>query len=349
MTDLVSSANIPNSGPAELQGEIQKEGGRYIRHVSKLPPNQALSPKDVAIQTQVETFYAEIDKLSREKEQLAERIVQLIARSRARLDCDLSRVLTLQGEPDHSIPANYYYGASRNPVTQLNESLRSAIAVVETPSTPVSVPQGAPPLKSAFCSSLPIETVPLTAFATVFRPCTRIPSPTRASSKFRIGFATCFALPQNAVWPRRRRRRGQSSSPARPPSQFLLFPLAVGWPHDLGCPNRFTRRRLHRDEDGGLRHLWVQRQMKMPKARTISKKTRWTTVETQRTRNCTASARSSLTERCVFGSLACISRPAEDSERPHLPRVYESGGGSEGRAGARFALSSSHTRFALAR
>ena len=58
--------------------------------------------------------------------------------------------LALQGEPAQVEPAPgyYYYGASRNPVAHLNESLRSAIAIPETPVTPVVPAQAGPPQKS---------------------------------------------------------------------------------------------------------------------------------------------------------------------------------------------------------
>lgn len=134
---------------SELHGEIQKEGAKYIRHSLRAPPNQSLSAKDSAIPTMIRTHFAEIDRLGQEKEQLAQRVVQLVARAQARLDRDLSRILTLQGEPQlDPTPAYYYYGASRNPVAQLNESLRSAISVPEIPSTPVAPAQSGPPQKS---------------------------------------------------------------------------------------------------------------------------------------------------------------------------------------------------------
>lgn len=139
----------------DLHNEIQKEGGKYIRHSLRSPPNQPLSTKDQAIPTMVQAHFAEIDTLSQEKQQLAERAVQLIARAQARLDRDLTKILTLQGEPQMDpTPAFYYYGASRNPVAQLNESLRSAIAIPETPTTPIPAPQTGPPPKSTSRRSL---------------------------------------------------------------------------------------------------------------------------------------------------------------------------------------------------
>ena len=138
---------------SELHSEIQKEGSKYIRHSLRAPPNQPLSAKDTAIPALIRSHFAEIDKLGHEKEQLAQRVAQLVARAQARLDRDLNRVLTLQGEPQlDPTPAYYYYGASRNPVAQLNESLRSAISIPEIPTTPTPSTQSGPPQKSAYSS-----------------------------------------------------------------------------------------------------------------------------------------------------------------------------------------------------
>ena len=133
----------------ELHNEIQKEGAKYVRHSLRSAPGQPLSGKDIAIPSAVSRHFAEIDQLGFEKEQLAQRVVQLVARAQARLDRDLGRMLALQGEPPvDPTPAFYYYGASRNPVAQLNESLRSAITIPEPPAPPVSAVQAGPPQKS---------------------------------------------------------------------------------------------------------------------------------------------------------------------------------------------------------
>lgn len=87
-----------------------------------------------------------LSALSDEKVALASRIVELLSRKRARLEYDLGRVLVLQGETD---PAAIFAGAAlstpvsasalgvgtagyvlggRNPVAQINESLRNAFA-----------------------------------------------------------------------------------------------------------------------------------------------------------------------------------------------------------------------------
>ena len=147
--------NHSRSAPPELLAEIQKESAKYVRHSLRSAPNQPLSAKDSSIPTAVQANYVEIDKLSDEKERLAERIVQLVARARTKLDCDLSKMLVLQGEPELATQPGYYYGATvRNPVAQLNESLRAAASLPDLPATPSSASQGGPPQKSQSFSIL---------------------------------------------------------------------------------------------------------------------------------------------------------------------------------------------------
>ena len=95
----------PHVSPTELLQEIQKEGAKYVRHSFRTASNQALSAKDTAIPSMIQAHYDEVDKLTREKESLAERIVQLVMRTKARLDCDLNRILVLQGEGDLAVQA----------------------------------------------------------------------------------------------------------------------------------------------------------------------------------------------------------------------------------------------------
>lgn len=138
----------------ELQQEIQKESAKYIRHSlrgSSATPPQPLSAKDLTIPQVLDSSYAEISRLGSEKEALAQRLVALIARARARLDHDLSKVLVLQGEPESGMQTNYYFGASRNPVQQINESLRNAITIPEAPASPV-VNMSSTPLQKSACA-----------------------------------------------------------------------------------------------------------------------------------------------------------------------------------------------------
>ncbi|OBZ70433.1 Chromatin modification-related protein png1 [Grifola frondosa] len=97
----------------ELQQEMQKESAKYIRHSMRS---------------------SEIMTLAEEKEALAQQLVRLIERARARLDYDLNRVLVLQGD-EQALQASYSLGSSaRNAVQQMTESLRNAIAIPDAPS-----------------------------------------------------------------------------------------------------------------------------------------------------------------------------------------------------------------------
>ncbi|KAJ7770867.1 hypothetical protein DFH07DRAFT_735248 [Mycena maculata] len=142
----------------ELQQEIDKDSSRYLRHslrasnstsssssVSPSPAtSRAPSPKSALIPAKISAAYAEINEISAEKINLAQRIIDLVSRTRARLESDLNKVRVLQGEiPDQSIMSRtrtpsvsdsplvnveVYSGASRNPASQISESLRTALA-----------------------------------------------------------------------------------------------------------------------------------------------------------------------------------------------------------------------------
>src|SRR6185369_8529218 len=78
---------------SELQQEIDKDSSRYIRHSLKAsnsvppsPSSRAPSPKDSAIPGRIEAAYADINKLTAEKCVLAQTLIDLITRTRARLD-----------------------------------------------------------------------------------------------------------------------------------------------------------------------------------------------------------------------------------------------------------------------
>jgi chromatin modification-related protein YNG2 len=109
-----------------------------------------LSTKDEQIPQKIDQSYAEVDKLAQEKIQLSERLGILIQRARTRLDYDLRRVLILQGD-DPGQPA--FVSTSRNPIQEMNDSLRLAIAesspIVPTPPVVLSTVQ-APAQKSTF-------------------------------------------------------------------------------------------------------------------------------------------------------------------------------------------------------
>jgi chromatin modification-related protein YNG2 len=137
-------------GISELLQEITKENSRYIRH-SLRSGATPLSTKDEQIPQKIDQSYAEVDKLAQEKIQLADRLGTLIQRARTRLDYDLRRVLILQGE-DPGQPA--FVSTSRNPVQEMNDNLRLAIAesspIVPPPPVVLSTTTQAPTQKSTF-------------------------------------------------------------------------------------------------------------------------------------------------------------------------------------------------------
>ena len=167
---LIHRSSINNK---DLHQEIQKEGSKYIRHTlrnvqafqTQQQQQQQQQPqtsnggttspvptkeKDAHLPSKIQASYAEIDKLALEKLELAQRIVELITRARARLDHDLGKVLALQGEVlDGGLGLGLGLGmglglglgnglgggvggsftlGGRNPVNQINESLRNAFA-----------------------------------------------------------------------------------------------------------------------------------------------------------------------------------------------------------------------------
>ncbi|KAF8501737.1 hypothetical protein F5888DRAFT_1265033 [Russula emetica] len=144
----------------ELLLEITKETSRYIRH-SLRSGATPLSTKDEQIPQKIDQSYTEVDKLAQEKIELAERLGILIQRARTRLDYDLRRVLILQGE-DPGQPA--FVSTSRNPVQEMNDNLRLAIAesppIIPQPPVVLSTTQ-APTQKSTFCPPLPHNHPPL--------------------------------------------------------------------------------------------------------------------------------------------------------------------------------------------
>jgi chromatin modification-related protein YNG2 len=129
-----------------------------------------LSTKDEQIPQKIDQSYAEVDKLAQEKILLADRLGTLIQRARTRLDYDLRRVLILQGE-DPGQPA--FVSTSRNPVQEMNDNLRLAIAESSpiVPPPPVVLSTTQPPTqKSTFCLLTPFPShrlVGLTSVASV--------------------------------------------------------------------------------------------------------------------------------------------------------------------------------------
>ena len=130
--------------------EITKETSRYIRH-SLRSGTAPLSTKDEQIPQKIDQNYAEVDRLAQEKLKIAERLGFLIQRARTRLDYDLRRVLILQGD-DPGQPA--FVSTSRNPVQEINDNLRLAIAETTpiVPPAPVVLPAAQAPAQKSACA-----------------------------------------------------------------------------------------------------------------------------------------------------------------------------------------------------
>jgi hypothetical protein len=162
----VHDVAAPALRATEIQAEIQRETGKYIRHslrsangstpgstnntnANNGTPN-APSPKDAAIPAKVAADYAAIDALAIEKTALAQRLVTLITRSRARLDHDLARVLVLQGELAPALQHAYTSMAAgaavagRGPAGAITDSLRHALAGTAPADTPFATRHASP-------------------------------------------------------------------------------------------------------------------------------------------------------------------------------------------------------------
>ncbi|CAA7271140.1 unnamed protein product [Cyclocybe aegerita] len=176
----------------ELQQEIDKDAAKYIRYARRAssspmplttmnvrgttpststpsaesPSSRAGSPKaagaQIAIPDKITASYAEIQELAAEKCALAERLIEIIARTREKLDVDIAKVRLLQGESPEVIAASsvasslaqkplVMIGASSvgshaslgglgvpgsNPALAISESLRNALGM--TPAVEVS-------------------------------------------------------------------------------------------------------------------------------------------------------------------------------------------------------------------
>ncbi|KAF8800528.1 hypothetical protein BYT27DRAFT_6833664 [Phlegmacium glaucopus] len=163
VSHLLQEIRHRESRAVELQEEIDKDSAKYIRHsrrassASTTPPSpssRTTSSKSIPIPTRISASYAEIEELAAEKCALAQRLIELISRTRARLDIDIVKVKLLQGEspetptvatrasrPLVATPTLENFGAiGRNPALAISESLRNALALTPTADPQVSAP-----------------------------------------------------------------------------------------------------------------------------------------------------------------------------------------------------------------
>ena len=129
----------------ELQQEAAKEASRYIRHSGRSTPGAPPNPKDAAIHETVKEYYAQIEQLADEKLVLAQRVVDLISRARAKLDHELLRVLVQQGDDPNVVAtpsASTVSFPRRNALQEIKETLRTpreTTPVVSAVPTPTQV------------------------------------------------------------------------------------------------------------------------------------------------------------------------------------------------------------------
>ena len=150
---------------SELQQEIDKDSAKYIRHsrqgssASTSPPSPS-SPTTspiTPIPVKISASYAEIQELASEKCALAQQLIELLSKTRARLDIDIVKVKMLQGEsPDTpTVVATRSGGArplaatptlenlgviGRNPALAISESLRNAFSLTSAVDSPSVTP-----------------------------------------------------------------------------------------------------------------------------------------------------------------------------------------------------------------
>ncbi|KAG2156386.1 hypothetical protein DEU56DRAFT_906541 [Suillus clintonianus] len=147
---LLQELRSKETDSQEIQNDLAKEAHKYMRHSLRSDGADLTSKEKDKITTppteKLKDAQEKLSALSDEKIAIASRIVDLLSRKRARLEYDLGRVLVLQGETD---PAAVFAGAAtstpvsvsglgsgtagyvlggRNPVAQINESLRNAFA-----------------------------------------------------------------------------------------------------------------------------------------------------------------------------------------------------------------------------
>jgi hypothetical protein len=87
------------------------------------PSSPAPSPKSVLIPAKITASFAEIQELATEKCALAERLIEIISRTRSKLDVDIAKVRTLQGEPPELVAATVGKPLATHPTLVAAESL----------------------------------------------------------------------------------------------------------------------------------------------------------------------------------------------------------------------------------
>ncbi|KAF9476414.1 hypothetical protein BDN70DRAFT_882463 [Pholiota conissans] len=222
---LLQEIKHRESRSQELQQEIDKDSLKYMRHSRRAsvspgtpdsPSSPAPSAKSLLIPAKIIASYAEIQELAAEKCALAERLIEIISRTRSKLDVDIAKVRTLQGEPPEVVAATLGRPLATHPTLvaeslSLTGSLRNpnpAFAIGESLRNALGVP--ASDLKAALSAVSPSATAS-TSHATKKRRITQNASikisPAATPTKHRSASPTTISAPVPHTQPKSRLSR----------------------------------------------------------------------------------------------------------------------------------------------
>ncbi|PPQ67591.1 hypothetical protein CVT25_012085 [Psilocybe cyanescens] len=156
----IKAALKQSSAPSTPSSAVNASSkSRTASPITSTPTN---SHSKAHLPARIAAAYTEIDVLTNEKVELAQRIMNLLTRTRARLDSDLAKVRTLQGEPAVDIRSSYInstnqlrsaspYGVKRqdasiglSPVIQIGDNLRNAVNAAQ-PDNVISISSASGP------------------------------------------------------------------------------------------------------------------------------------------------------------------------------------------------------------
>lgn len=120
------------------------------------PSSRAPSPKSVPVPAKISASYAEIQELATEKCALAERLIEIISRTCSKLDVDIAKVRTLQGEPLELIKPHPTLSANSLTLPTSLRNLNTAFAIGESLRNALAAPSG--DLKAALSAASPSAT-----------------------------------------------------------------------------------------------------------------------------------------------------------------------------------------------
>jgi hypothetical protein len=135
--------------PSELATQAESDAARYIKHVLPRPPGASpdspggTTGKPVAhLPDKINATYAEIQRLGEEKLILATKLIELMTKTRNRLDMSISEVRKLQGDiPDVGIGLGYSGSFSHGGFISGGGGASYATRASAAPATPMPTPR----------------------------------------------------------------------------------------------------------------------------------------------------------------------------------------------------------------